>query len=759
MKIEKALQLLFVRKWLVLAAIGLITLVASYFASRVVFDSSIEIWFLENDPDLIIYHEFLDRFVADEVVVMGVFADDIFTPEVLASIKRITKQAKRAPYVHRVTSLSNIRIARGSDGYVSISPLFRTVPRDEAGIAKLRQTTLENDLLAGSLVAENGKAAAILVEIDPEGSDFDSKIELVTRLNEIIAEEENEGLHILLSGSPVMDEAFFQYTQDDFTIFAPIAMALVIFLTFMVFRRLSATLIPLSVVVIANIWVFGVMGALDVKINVISTALIVLTLAVGVASSIHILADYYQQLMAGLEPEKAVRHSITQVITPCFFTSATTAAGMLSLMVSDLKPVHELAWLAALAVIFSFLISFTLVPLVLHLAKPPDEDFIRRQKVGPISRMLHVLGHPTRKSSAVVLVLTFIFLLASAYGLTLLNVGSNPVNYFKKGDPVLAAAQEIDKALGGSITIEGMITAPNAGLKDPQNLQRIDDLERWLEDLPGVTKVLSPVDSLKELNRVFHDGDRIFYRVPDTRELIAQYYLLMEGESDFDSMIQQNYSIGRLTARAKLVEAQELSHQIPALEAKLHDEYNDEKLQINITGFIKLMSDMEKYLLDSQIQSFSVAFGVITIMMFLLLGSVRLALFSMIPNLTPIALGLAFMAAAGISLDPGTVMIGSIALGLVVDDTVHFLVRLHRRFKRGLTLEDAISGTMDATGRPIIITSMVLSAGFLVLMLGSFAPNIYFGLVTAIIVVLALVCDLIVLPAALIIVRPNIKSE
>lgn len=756
MKIENRLELLFERKWLVLAAIGLITAVAAFFAARVVFDSSIEIWFLENDPDLLTYHDFLDRFEADEVIVLGVFADDIFSPQVLSAIKRLTKEAKAAPYVYRVTSLSNIRIPRGQDGYVNINPLFRTVPQEKAELEALRQETLSNSLLAGSLVAEDGKAAAVLIEIDPVGSDFDSKIELMDRLKELAQQEEKDGIRILFSGSPVMDEAFYKYTQNDFTIFGPVAVALVILLTFIVFRRLSATLIPLAVVVLASIWVFGVMGALGVKINVISTALIVLTLAVGIASSIHILADYYQQLMAGLPPEKAVRHSITQVITPCFFTSATTAAGMLSLMVSDLKPVKEFGWLAALAVVFAFIISFTMIPLVLHLAKPPDADFIQRQKVGPISRLLALLGRPTRKSSAIVLAFTFVLLAASVYGLTLLEVGSNPVNYFKKGDPVLAAAQRIDEALGGSITIEGMVEAPNAGLKDPQNLKRLDELERWLEDLPGVTKVLSAVDSLKEINRVFQDGDRVFYRVPETRELIAQYYLLMEGEKDFDTLIQENYSVGRLTARARLVDAQQLSARIPELEDKLHNEYNDDKLKVILTGFIKLVSDMELYLLDSQIRSFAIAFGVITLMMFILLGSLRLALFSMIPNLTPIAMGLAFMAASKISLDPGTVMIGSIALGLVVDDTVHFLVRLHRRFKRGLTLEEAIAGTMEATGRPIIITSVVLSAGFLVLMLGSFAPNIYFGMITAIIVVLALICDIVVLPAALVIIRPKV---
>jgi len=181
-------------------------------------------------------------------------------------------------------------------------------------------------------------------------------------------------------------------------------------------------------------------------------------------------------------------------------------------------------------------------------------------------------------------------------------------------------------------------------------------------------------------------------------------------------------------------------------------------LKVTPTGFIKLMGDMEHYLFRSQVRSLLSAFVAITLMMFVLLRSLRLGAFSMIPNLVPILLGLSFMAVAGIALDPGTVMIGSIALGLVVDDTVHFLVRLRRNVDRH-ALEDAIAATMKQTGRPIVVTSIALGAGFAVMGLGSFTPNVAFGIVSAIVVILAMLADLVMLPAALLVLQPKVAQS
>jgi uncharacterized protein len=222
--------------------------------------------------------------------------------------------------------------------------------------------------------------------------------------------------------------------------------------------------------------------------------------------------------------------------------------------------------------------------------------------------------------------------------------------------------------------------------------------------------------------------------------------------------VQDGYSLGRMSARVRFKDSAPALHALDELDAELARDFSTPELRVEATGFLKLMGQMENYILRSQIGSFAIAFSSITAMMILLLRSVRLGLFSMIPNLAPIAIGLGLMGWVGIPLDPGTVMIASIALGLVVDDTVHFMHRLRHPLAEGESLETAIRETMADTGRPIVATSLVLAAGYAVLGLGSFAPNVNFGVVTACVILIALVADLVMLPAALVLVRPRISS-
>jgi predicted RND superfamily exporter protein len=741
------------RRRFVVAILACITVVALFFAMKVRFDSSIEIWFMDNDPNLEEYHDFLDRFEGDEIIVIGVFADDVFTPETLAAIDRITLAAEETTHVNRVTSITNVRVATGSSAYVSIAPLMESVPETSEQADKIRHRALDIPLLS-ELISKDSQSTAILVEMSHEGNSFEKKVKLTGALREI-AEKEKHFADIVLGGSPPLDDAFFRYSERDYALLVPVSFIVIVVLLFIVFRRLSAVVIPIVVVLMANIWTFSIMGILGIDINVVSSSLFVLVLAVGIADSIHVLAEYYQQLMEGATPKAAISKSFNDLLTPCFFTSITTAMGMLCLLVSDLGPIREFGFLAAIGVTFAFFLSMTFIPLVLIMLNPLGPDFIERQKNGPLSRILKLLGSPTKRRSLWILAVATILLVGSGYAITGIRAGSNPINYFKEGDSIRKSIEEIEEKIGGTASVEYYVHAANEGLKNPSSLNRLDDLHSWLAGWHGVTSTLSVLDGLKEINRAFHDGDKSYSVLPDSRMLAAQYYLLMEGEDNFHSLVQDNYSIGRITARVKLTQPEGFVSSIPEIEKTLSEKYNDETLKVTVTGFVKLMSDMETYLVNSQIRSFLLALIVITISMIILLRSIKIGMLAMIPNFIPVFIGLGFMASMGISLDPGTSMIASIVLGLVVDDSVHFLVRLKRNLAQKNDVSDVIFRSMMDTGRPIIITSIVLCSGFLTLTLASFTPNIYFGLISSVVISLAVVADLVLLPAVLVILNES----
>lgn len=737
---------------LILIAGFFITLAAGRFAATVEFESDIEIWFLENDPSLLAYHDFLDRFTGDEMIVVGVLADDIFAPAVLKEIERITNEGAKAPFIKRARSLTNVKVPVVVEDDMRIDFLIGELPKTAEEVEALRAKAMANTLVRDRLVNPSGKATALLFEFVGEKNDFEEKVAAVNGLLAVVGESPPEGIEVILAGTPVFDRAFFEYSKTDFSVMGPLAILIVLLATFLLFRRFSATVLPVSIVILTVIWVHGVMGYLGIKVNMISTGLLTLSIAVGVADSVHILSEFYDGLREGLTKFEAAHKSTAHLLVPCFFTSATTSLGFLMLLAGDLAPIGEFGWLASIAVTIAFLLSVTVLPSLLCLIPVPNAETLRNEKGFGVERALARLACPTRTQAKIVLLTSAALMLSAAWGVTQIKTESNPVNYFKPDDPVRLEMVQVDRELGGSSSVEFLIETEPDGLKDPEILRRIDTLRQGLMKVAGVTQTFSALDPLVEAHKVFADGEGI----PDESNMVAQLYLILEGEKeDFDSMIQGEYDVGRLSARTRFDTTVPMMERKAEMDALVAQEVAKGGLSIEMTGFVKLMTDMEVYLFRGQVTSFLLALAAISLVLFLLLRSIPLGLLALIPNLTPIAFGLAFMAVAGINLDPGTVMIGPIALGLVVDDTVHFLYRYRTIRGAGASIEEACQRTILGAGRAIATTSLILAAGFSVLAFGSFIPNIYFGVVTSVVVLVAMVADIVVLPSALIVFRPG----
>ncbi|MBU0505342.1 MAG: MMPL family transporter [bacterium] len=734
----------------ILFSLVLLTVIFAYCAFDLKFDSSIDVWFLENDPTIAVYQEFLDRFEADEIVVMGVFAPDVFSADVLASIKRITDTAQKAPHALRVHSLTNLRVPTVEDDNLSMHPLIFDLPQTEKERELIRKQALANRVVQG-LVTQDSQATAIIVELDPKGNSFEGKVALTQSLRMIVAKEKSH-VSISLTGSPPIDEAFYLYSMRDLKIVVPLV-ALVILIILLIFiRQLTMALIPFVIVIQSCVWLLGIMAILGINLNILSSGVLAVVLAIGVADAIHVITGYLQELMLGRSKRNAIMNSFRSLLLPCFLTSVTTIVGMLSLQISNLQPVREFGYLAALGVFIAFILSLILIPILLHYINTPKDIIIHRMQHGWFTRCLHCLAKPKLLSSSLIVGLTLILVVISLLSLSSLRVGTNVFNYFRANDPIRIETERVESKIGGSAAVEFVIQTKEDGLHDPQLLKQIESFQEWLKQIEGVTYVVSVVDELKELNRVYSDFDKDKYILPTTRQEIAQFMLVLAAEEDFARFVQDNNSVARISVRAQFNRSDQLVHMIPMIEEELTRQLGQTN-KVFFTGFIKLMSDMEGYLLDSQIKSISLALFLIICLMGLLFRSIKFSFMSIIPNVLPILFGLSFMAWMTIDLDPGTVMIGSIALGLVIDDTVHFLVRYKRHRDCMCSLEDSITKTLLEIGRPIIITSLVLACGFLVMLFGSFAPNRHFGLISAYVIMIALIADLILLPAALIVTK------
>lgn len=729
----------------ILIVIALLTAAAIYTSQTVRFQSDLEIWFLDDDPELAVYHQFLETFHTDELLVVGVFADDVFAPHLLEGIDALTESIGALPKVHRVRSLTNGSRFEGRSDTLAVVPIVPNLPVTSSAAATIRRISLSDGLVAGTLVSEDGQASAIMVELSETARSFDDKVALVHAVMAMVAKHTPQGATVRLAGTPAINEAVLRYSQRDFQMLGSMAIVLMLLITFLVFRQIWTAVLPLMVVLLSVLWLFGLMGLLGLHINLVSQSLTVVIFAVGIADAIHVITDYQQQLVETSDPHEALVKALRIVFVPCFFTTVTTAAGMLSLSSSRLAPIREFGILAAIGVVFALILSFTFLPAALSYLKPPAHSAISRHNEGPIARLLHEIALLSRTRRRPILLGFGLIVAGSSYLVPQLDVGANPAAYFKPNDPVRRDMRQIDQALGGSTSIELLVTSTQDGLRDPEQIAKMDGLQRWLEDLPSVAKVASITDGLRAINLAMSGESRL----PKNSAELAQSYLLIEDEPDFGALVTEDYEMARISARVRMSEAAALISQLPRIESKLRDEFSSPALTVKPTGFVKLISEMEIHIVDSQIKSFVIAFGLISLLMIVMLRSVKLGLFAMIPNLGPVVIGLAVMQQLHIRLDPGTAMLGSLTLGLVVDDTVHMVTRIKHHLGAGLAMEPALSASIIEVGRALSTTSLILAAGFSMLAFGSFTPNIYLGIMAAVIIGVALVTDLLVLPAAL----------
>jgi len=719
-------------------------------AIKVQFDNTIETYFLPRDIQD--YRQFLDQFGSDELIVIAFSAEeDIFNAEDLALIDRLTRKIEDLPNVRRVLSLTNAQIVWGDSESINFDPLIEALPVPEEELPLVRQRAFRDPFIPGTVLSADGHYTAIVVEVEHIIGEFDYKVTLLNQIKALLdREKERTPRTFYLGGGPVLDEAIFRYNEEDQSRYIPIMLLIMVAIIFTMFRRVGIVVMPLVVVFLSLIWTYGFLVLLGYKINIISTIITPLLMAVSVADSIHIMAEYIQE--HGEHPARHRECIITafeNLFAPITMTSVTTIVGLLSLTSANLVPIRQFGIVGAFGVLAAYGITLFFLPVLLTLIPAPKAAHRKVIRAGFTTRLLRGLGRWQPKRALIILGLTLLLLIPAIVGITRVSVGTNSLDYFKRGDPVRKQTEWIDRNLGGSISLEFYVDGGKVdALKDPDLLRKMDRFQTYLKGIPGITGVFSAVDLVKALNRAFFEGDSAAFTIPDSRAGISQEYLLVQGSDEVTTIVSDDYSTGRISARVAMAKSQLLAEQMPEIQQRVATLFNA-TAKVKPTGLVHLMHQMETYLLTTQIRSFLIAFGIILLCMMVLLRSVKMGLLAIIPNILPILFTLALMPFLDIALDVGTVMIAGVALGLVVDDTIHLLSRLQREMKSGSTNHQAIAAAILGTGRPIIFTSVILTLGFAVLILASFNPVIHFGILCSVVIFLAAVFDLVVLPAFL----------
>lgn len=695
----------------------------------------------------------LHSFGDDEYVVIGIENKDkspAFQMESIKTINEITDFLDNLDKITKVQSLSKVEIITGSEDALTINKLFERFDLTPEEYKAKEKIALNEHLINGFLITADAAFSLIYAKVEHIEGTITHKVELSRKiqafLNNITGKEK---YNFYLAGGPILDENFLTNFKRDQSVLIPLVLIIIIIIFIYSFRSISGVLLPVAVIVGTVILVYGFMASVNHDLNILNAIVPIIVLAIGIADAVHILVDYYHEINMGRTSREAAENSIINLFIPCFFTSLTTSISFLAFTTSRIVPLKELGMQSAFGVFAAFVLSITLLPALLSYLK---EKHVKAKKITQenifYNLFLKIAKFTPEQNKKIILIsgtLTLIFI----YFTFQVKVDANAMNYFKDSSPVKIDTKYIDSKLKGTLNAEFIIDAGEVGaVKDPEFLQKLEKFQNFLQSIPEFGRVISLLDFLKKMNQVLHEDNEAYYKLPETREEAAQYLLLYSFASpdeDLTDMVDFNYRFTRVSVRIPIMNTSKNKVLMKKVEEFLQKELPS--LSVNLTGLVILFNNIDEYILDSQITSFSLAFTLIFIMMIFVFRSLKFGALSMIPNLLPVLAAGGIMGLLGIYLEFGTVMVACVVIGIGVDDTIHYLWRYLKKRRQKLSKREAIQIALTESGKPIIFTSIILFFGFFVLLFASLKINVYFGLLVCIAVIVALLADLIFLSA------------
>lgn len=743
-------------RWLVLAAI--VTAMGLSFVpmGNLYYDNSNERFFLEGDPNLAAFNQLLDRFGDVEYLSIGIEAPaddtDLITPESLGVISELTEFLENRPEVTQVRSLSKYQYTHSGGGMLSTDTVFEDF-QDPELLAEGREILRGEEMALGSLITEDFRHTRIAARVRYEVGSNEYKMSLMGALRDFAAEQGygERGYPLHLSGQPVFGEQFEVLSKRDQAWINPTMALVMIIILFVSFRSATGTLVPWVLIGSAITLVTGIQGLMGWPHSVVESALVPALIIIGVGVSVHVLVEFYRFRADGKNPRDAAQATVEHLWVPAFFTALTTAAGFLALGVTKLLPVQQFAWLGAIGAMMLFLLAMTLLPALLSFI-PWFSDRTRHSvDTGLVARITQAVPSLTYRFRHALTLAGAALLVLSLWLVPRLEVDSNFITYFKADNPTRADLMYFDDTYNGIQNIDLMIdSGVERGVHDPEFLESVAGLQAWLEAQPESGQVNSLVDFHKRINQALNFDDPAYHRLPETREMAAQFLLLYDNSgSDEDLTDLKDFSERWLRVSVPIVNmnASTTSDFLQRAKQHINDQYPD--LDVQMSGSLVMYNAQDNYINQGMFQSFLVALLIISISFIVLFRSVKYGLIALVPSVVPILITGALLVLLDIPLNLGTMVVGAMTMGIAVDDAIHMMNRYLRGRRAGLASFEAIEQALNQAGRAVIFTSIVLVIGFSVMLLGSFIPYIYTGLFAASIMALALVGDLIFLPAVL----------
>ncbi len=695
-----------------------------------------------DDKDAVLLKKIGEKFGGNRLGMVILDDENIFSNEVLKHIKLITDSLKQIEGISSVTSLTNTMQIKESEDGIEIGKLVDEydLPDTREELNKLKQDVLSNEMYRGTIVSEDGTATVIIFTLADEAD-----IQTVAKA----VEEKTEGMQlpekIYYAGSPMMITSIARLISADMKLLFPIALVVIALVLFVSFRSFSGVIMPLMVCVIAIDWVIGIMALLGFEMSMVSNNIPIVLLAVGSAYTIHVL--HWIGHVKKFNKERAIIIAVASVAIPVSLAALTTMAGFISFVFgSYLKMIRDFGLFTALGTFFSVFLSLVFVPALLSVFKirieteEQKKPFLRLRLYNSISRPLkRLLIHYPRQ----IVWFWAILIVVAVTGILMIERNVDIRNYFQKENPTRIAEDIMTEKFGGTkpvfVYFEGDILSPEV-------LKTMLKTEEYMKQSPDITSTQSIADMVREINGAFGEGRFI----PDEKETIEQLWFLLDGNEGIQKFITPE--LDQAVIISKFVSSDnEVKKKFADDMHRFIEENSNGDFTIQITGMPFIDVTMDRSLIHSQIGSVLIAVIFVILIVGLILRSLVSGINAAIPVVVAIIILFGFMGYSKIPLNIATVLVASIAVGIGIDYSIHVITHFKKALKRGADINDAISETIEISGRAIVINVFSVSAGFLVLLFSKMVPLEYFGLLISLSMIGSGFSALTLLPSILVI--------
>jgi predicted RND superfamily exporter protein len=646
-------------------------------------------------------------------------------------MRQLRRSLAALPHVRKVTDITNVRQIKGDAAGIDVGEFISPdIKADELG-AK-RGEALKHPYYSGLYISTGGRSLGIVVETEIIRGEVQYKIDLTRQIRALLAQEPYRGWHPAAAGAPIIDADVRDIVSRESGMFGGLVFALVAIGFLYVFRSVAGVALPLTVAALSIVCCFGLMGMMGAPVTILTPIIPSFMISVGVGTCVFLVTQIYANVHEGMSVRDAAASSIRTAGVPGAMAALTTAGAMLAFSSSDIAPVQDIGVTLGIGLLISLVLTLILVPVGFtfyrKVPRSPRREQLMHGRVHRIDRICDlVLAAPYRilAGAAVVLV-------AAVIGIAQLDTDYYYLGNFKESTRIRQDYDAVDSKIHASSAIEILVKGRGAdAFKEPALLGALDRLQAAADGFQQFpTKTYSLVNVVKEINQAIRDGDPAAYRLPNTREEIAQGLLLFEssGSDETKNLVSPDYSLARLTVRVPTLSDKQYEPLIALLQSEAARQFAGTGAEVTITGLVPMWIKISSYLSTTQAEALLLAVGVVCFVMIIMARSVAVGIAMTCTNLFAVILVLGLMGWLGIMLDPYTILIADIAIGILDDDTMHFVKHVQYQMDRGRSFKDAVRSTYRSAGQAMFYMAAVLICSFAIYSLSSVASLTKFGL-------------------------------